>query len=54
MGDDLNDISMLTTVGLGVAMGNAKEEVKNVAKQITIDNNNSAVAKIINENFKFN
>ena len=54
MGDDLNDISMLQTVGLGVAMGNAKQEVKNIAKQTTIDNNHSAVAKIIKENFKFN
>lgn len=54
MGDDLNDISMLQTVGLGVAMGNAKDEVKNIAKQVTIDNNHSAVAKIIKENFKFN
>ena len=54
MGDDLNDISMLQTVGLGVAMENAKPEVKSIAKQITTNNNNSGVAKIIRENFKFN
>ena len=51
MGDDLNDISMIKTVGLGVAMGNAKQEVKDIAKQITTDNNHSGVAKILRENF---
>ena len=51
MGDDLNDISMIKTVGLGVAMGNAKQEVKDIAKQITNDNNHNGVAKILMENF---
>ena len=53
IGDDLNDISMIKTVGLGVAMENAKPEVKKVAKQITIDNNHSGVAKILREYFTF-
>ena len=51
IGDDLNDISMIKAVGLGVAMKNAKPEVKEIAKQITDDNNNSGVAKILKENF---
>lgn len=34
-GDDLQDISMADEVGTFVAMGNAKEEVKNVASFIT-------------------
>lgn len=47
MGDGLNDISMLSTVGLGVAMGNATSEVKLAAKEITCTNNENGVAKII-------
>lgn len=34
-GDGLNDMEMLKTVGVGVAMGNAKEEVKKHADLIT-------------------
>ncbi len=34
-GDGLNDIEMLKTVGTGIAMGNAKEEVKKAADVIT-------------------
>lgn len=51
MGDGLNDISMIERVGLGIAMENAKEEVKKVAKIVTCTNNESAVAKIIKANF---
>ena len=51
MGDGLNDISMIKQVGLGIAMGNAKDEVKKVAKIVTCTNNESAVAKIIKDNF---
>lgn len=51
MGDGLNDISMLSTVGLGVAMGNATSEVKLAAKEITCTNNENGVAKIIMCNF---
>jgi len=31
VGDSMNDIEMLQTAGLGVAVGNAREEVKNSA-----------------------
>lgn len=34
-GDGMNDIEMLSTVGCGIAMGNASSEVKKYAKQIT-------------------
>lgn len=34
-GDGLNDIEMLSTVKNSVAMGNAEEEVKEVAKYVT-------------------
>lgn len=34
-GDGLNDIEMLQSVGLGIAMGQAREEVKRAAKRVT-------------------
>ena len=46
-GDGINDISMIKKVGLGVAMGNAKSEVKEIAKAVTSSNNDSGVAKIL-------
>lgn len=49
IGDNENDISMLTYAGLGVAMGNATEEVKEIADYVTDTNNNSGVAKAINK-----
>lgn len=36
-GDGLNDIEMLSEVGLGIAMGNGCDEAKKVAKYITTD-----------------
>lgn len=46
-GDSLNDMKMLQEAGVGVAMGNAQEAIKNVADYITEDNNNSGVARAI-------
>lgn len=50
-GDGMNDISMLSTVGLGVAMGNAKEEVKEKAKITTLTNNENGVAEVLMTKF---
>lgn len=47
-GDDTNDITMLKAAGLGVAMGNAYDEVKKAADYVTDDCNSSGVAKAIN------
>ncbi|WP_181444549.1 Cof-type HAD-IIB family hydrolase [Bacillus sp. 03113] len=47
IGDNFNDIQMLKTAGLGIAMGNAPEEVKNKADAITSTNEESGVAKAI-------
>lgn len=47
LGDNFNDLSMISSVGVGVAMGNAETEVKNVAKHITDSNLNDGVAKAI-------
>ena len=46
-GDGLNDLSMLTKAGIGVAMGNAFEEVKAQVQYITAHNDEDGVAKAI-------
>lgn len=47
IGDNENDMSMIEYAGLGIAMGNAEEIVKNIADYITDDNDNDGVAKAI-------
>ncbi|MBR5260850.1 MAG: HAD family phosphatase [Oscillospiraceae bacterium] len=51
-GDGLNDLSMIKSAGLGVAMENACSEVKNAADYITDTNDNDGVKKAI-EKFCF-
>ena len=46
-GDAGNDIHMIEYAGLGVAMGNAFDEIKEAADYITDSNNNDGVAKAI-------
>lgn len=46
-GDDSNDITMLKEAGIGVAMGNAYDDVKQAADYITADCNDGGVAKAI-------
>lgn len=48
-GDNHNDTSMLTAVGLGVAMGNAEPEVKQQAKMVTLSNDEDGIAKVLAE-----
>lgn len=43
-GDDYADIGMLKLCGIGVAMGNAIQEVKYIANAITILNKEDGVA----------
>lgn len=50
-GDNYNDIEMLKAVGLGVAVGNAKYEVLEIADAVTDTNKNDGVAKAIKEYF---
>ncbi|SET08500.1 hypothetical protein SAMN05216389_105108 [Oceanobacillus limi] len=47
VGDSLNDIKMIQEAGVGVAMGNAQEAIKNVANHVTDTNENDGVAKAI-------
>ena len=46
-GDDRNDLSMLKAAGIGVAMGNAAEDVRRAADYVTDDCNHSGVAHAI-------
>lgn len=47
VGDSLNDIAAIREAGLGVAMGNAQETVKEAADYITSTNNEHGVAEVI-------
>lgn len=46
-GDAGNDLSMVRYAGLGVAMGNATEEVKEAANYITKSNDEDGIAEVI-------
>ncbi len=52
-GDGYNDLPMIEFAGLGVAMGNAVDEVKSKANYITATNNEDGIADVI-EKFIFN
>lgn len=47
IGDSGNDRQMIKYAGLGVAMGNAFPEIKEIADLVTKDNNNDGVAHVI-------
>ena len=49
IGNDINDISMLDVSGIGVAVGNASNLVKEHANIITEDNDNDGVALFLNK-----
>ena len=46
-GDDFNDIGMLKLCGKGIAMQNAITEVKKIANDVCLSNENDGVAKWI-------
>ncbi len=52
IGDGEDDIEMITSAGLGVAMWNAPFEVKRVADWVTRSNNEQGVAYMIKEHFR--
>lgn len=51
VGDSDNDSAMLRVVGMPVAMGNADESVKNLAKYITADCDHDGVVQVIQHFF---
>lgn len=50
-GDNHNDISMLNAVGLGIAMGNAEDEVKQQANLVTTNNDELGIKEILHQYF---
>ncbi len=53
-GDSENDISMLKTAGLGIAVGNADDCVKSSANKVIDTNDNFGVAKFLREIYNIN
>ena len=51
-GDAQNDKSMLEFAGLGVAMANATDELKAIADEITLSNNEDGIAHTLAKYFK--
>ncbi len=51
MGDSLNDYDMIEKAGIGVAMGNAIEEIKNIATFVTGHVNDAGVATALEKIF---
>lgn len=49
VGDEENDRHMIEFAGLGVAMGNARDSIKEIANHITETNENHGVAKVIHD-----
>ena len=49
IGDYYNDIGMLKTAGLGIAVGNALPEVKAVADHVTVGNEEHAIARVVRD-----
>lgn len=51
IGDAGNDLEIIETAGVGVAMGNAIDEVKEIADYVTADNDHDGVLKAIEKFF---
>jgi len=51
IGDNFNDKEMIEFAGIGIAMGNAPDEVKAVADYVTDTNNNDGVRKALEKYF---
>lgn len=52
-GDGQNDLSIIRYAGVGVAMGNAVDELKEAADDITLSNDEDGIAIALNKYFKF-
>jgi Cof subfamily protein (haloacid dehalogenase superfamily) len=48
-GDNYNDMEMLQNVGRGIAVANAREEVKSIAKDLALKNSEDGVAHYIKQ-----
>lgn len=50
-GDEDNDLEMIEYAGIGVAMGNAIPQLKNLANQITLTNEEDGIAHFLEDKF---
>ena len=48
-GDGLNDVTMLRDAGVGVAMGNASDEIRALADVVTASCDEDGVAQVIEQ-----
>lgn len=53
IGDNDNDMSMIQTAGIGIAMGNAKDHVKDKADDTTLDVNDDGFYHAIKKHMKY-
>lgn len=51
-GDETNDLAMIDYAGVGVAMGNAVDELKTVAKHVTDTNENNGIGQFLADYFQ--
>ncbi len=49
IGDQMNDLDLLEWAGLGIAMGNGRRELKQIADDITLANSEDGVAHALNK-----
>ncbi len=49
IGDGFNDVTMIQYAGLGVAMGNAHDDIKAIANHVTLTNDEDGVCKVIED-----
>ena len=47
VGDQENDMTMIQSAGMGIAMGNGAQALKECADAVTVTNNESAIAEVI-------
>ncbi|WP_026905717.1 HAD family hydrolase [Paucisalibacillus globulus] len=53
-GDEDNDLEMIDYAGVGVAMGNAIDPLKNIAKHVTVTNEEHGIGVFLEEYLKLN
>ena len=51
VGDNYNDLEMLKDAGLGIAMGNSPDSVKQAADYVTLSNNDNGLAAAVRKFF---
>ena len=52
IGDNFNDKKMIEKAGLGVAMGESREDIKKIANEVTTSNEEEGVSKILQKYYK--